>query len=407
MGFCVIQLSGWASWWQEIRQGHLQMYVSIVLFFLSAVLARPIARTIFVVIRRFTPAQWEWPDDARKMMMWQTALLCRAGLFWIALVVSKVDYFLCQWPSWLFGFTFIIWMDSAGNVLREGTDGYTEDEKVGRKTVIYEGTTESTSQLTKIIFLILVVYTYYINSFIDNDSYLRLFVSAGFFATISISVIPLMRNLLGAHDMFLGNMITVKSHVHLEKGPLGVVEDAPLGYIVVKTNNQTQTFFPAGGTMTSTTELLSTALWPLELEIRLPSHLTVAKVRAFLQDLDLLLFSNSALSRSVAEYLESSARVRMRSRFGSTADRHMVSSAEELIKESLQLGVDQDQDVFTRARGEDQTLALVENERWVIRFRALFRAKESHFQHIQAKYIEEVTKLIEAKGIANASALTR
>lgn len=52
-------------------------------------------------------------------MMWQTSLLCRAGLFWISLVVSRLSTFLCQWPSWLFGIVFIIWMDAVGNVLRE------------------------------------------------------------------------------------------------------------------------------------------------------------------------------------------------------------------------------------------------------------------------------------------------
>lgn len=51
-------------------------------------------------------------------MMWQTSLLCRAGLLWIALVVSRLSMFLCQWPSWLFGVCFIIWMDAGGNLLR-------------------------------------------------------------------------------------------------------------------------------------------------------------------------------------------------------------------------------------------------------------------------------------------------
>lgn len=51
-------------------------------------------------------------------MLWQSALLCRAGLLWTAVMVSRLSLFLCQWPLWLFGVCFIIWMDAAGNLLR-------------------------------------------------------------------------------------------------------------------------------------------------------------------------------------------------------------------------------------------------------------------------------------------------
>lgn len=100
-------------------------------------------------------------------MMWQTSLLCRAGLLWIAIAVSRLSLMLCMWPQWLFGISFMIWMDAAGNVLREvrsylelattdstltrrgclqvivrkGTVGYSEHEKLGRITLLYEGTT--------------------------------------------------------------------------------------------------------------------------------------------------------------------------------------------------------------------------------------------------------------------------
>lgn len=143
---CLVRLSGWADWWQETRHGSLKTYTSVVLFFLSAVLARPIARSLFFLARKFSPRAWRWPDDARGLMMWQTALLCRAGLLWIAIAVSRLSLLLCQWPQWLFGVSFLIWMDAAGNVLREvivrkGTVGYSAHERPGRVTLLYEGTT--------------------------------------------------------------------------------------------------------------------------------------------------------------------------------------------------------------------------------------------------------------------------
>lgn len=56
--FCVIQLDGWTAWWEHTRHGSVQNYVSILLFFLSAVLAYPIARSLFFLLRKFSPKKW-------------------------------------------------------------------------------------------------------------------------------------------------------------------------------------------------------------------------------------------------------------------------------------------------------------------------------------------------------------
>lgn len=56
--FCVIELDGWETWWQKTRTDSVTTYVSIVLFFLSAVLAHPIARSIFFLLRKFTRKKW-------------------------------------------------------------------------------------------------------------------------------------------------------------------------------------------------------------------------------------------------------------------------------------------------------------------------------------------------------------
>ena len=135
-----------------------------------------------------------WPDEAPQMMMWQTSLLCRAGLVWIAILVSRLSLLLHKWPAWLFGICFLIWMDAGGNVLREvivrnGVVGYKEDEKPGRMTLLYEGST-----LAKMLLLVLIVYTYYITPWIEESSELRLLFSVGFFVSMALATLPLVRS---------------------------------------------------------------------------------------------------------------------------------------------------------------------------------------------------------------------
>lgn len=55
---CLVKLSGWEDWWAEVRSGSVKTYVSVVLFFLSAVLASPIARSLFFLARKFSPSKW-------------------------------------------------------------------------------------------------------------------------------------------------------------------------------------------------------------------------------------------------------------------------------------------------------------------------------------------------------------
>lgn len=79
-------------------------------------------------------------------MMWQTVLLFRVSILWIALRVSHLSIFLCQWPSWIFGVCLVIWIDSAGNLLREfivrkGLKGYGDQVAAGREVMLREGST--------------------------------------------------------------------------------------------------------------------------------------------------------------------------------------------------------------------------------------------------------------------------
>lgn len=127
------------------------------------------------------------------MMMWQTSLVCRVGLLWIAVLVSRLSLLLYEWPAWVFGVCFIIWMDAGGNVLREvivrkGVVGYKKDEKAGRMTLLYEGST-----LAKMLLLVLIVYTYYVAPQIEDSNEMRLLFSVGFFVSIALAALPLVR----------------------------------------------------------------------------------------------------------------------------------------------------------------------------------------------------------------------
>ena len=127
-------------------------------------------------------------------MMWQTSLLCRVGLLWITILVSRLSLLLGDWPAWGFGVCFLIWLDAGGNVLRavivrNGVVGYHKDEKTGRMTLLYEGST-----LAKMLLLVLIVYTYYITPWIEDSNELKLLFSVGFFVSIALATLPLVRS---------------------------------------------------------------------------------------------------------------------------------------------------------------------------------------------------------------------
>ncbi|KAF1330458.1 hypothetical protein FI667_g5026, partial [Globisporangium splendens] len=394
-GFCVIHVDGWQTWWAETRHGSVKVYVSIVLFFLSAVLAHPIARSIFFLLRKFSPNKWKWPDEARELMMWQTALVCRAGLLWIAVVVSRVSIFLCQWPGWLFGICFIIWVDAGGNVLRE---------------------------LAKMLLLVFVVYTYYLAPVIGDDSAARVVVSTGFFLAIALhendtveetNVRVLcaflfwrqMRNVMGAHYMFLTNMLHLDTHINVEGRSKGSVCDAPLGFIVLKTDNNTKTFIPAGGTVTSLTSVYHSHFWPLKLDIRLPPETPAVQVRMFMQELDQLLFWDGRFlprlaTASVFEPPPPALLAANRSNRSSSVGQ---THGDDTSKMLFELNLQEENQVVQRARGDDSYIALQANERWVIHFSIFIKGKRKpRFRQIRAAYIDAITRLLEQQGIGYA-----
>ncbi|KAG3029723.1 hypothetical protein PC121_g6623 [Phytophthora cactorum] len=401
----------WEKWWHTTKSGSIRTYVSIVLFFLSTVLANPIARCLFWIVRKACPKKWIWPDDARLMMMWQTSLVCRAGLLWIAILVSRLSLLLYEWPAWIFGVCFIIWMDSGGNVLREvivrkGVVGYKKDEKAGRMTLLYEGST-----LAKMLLLVLVVYTYYVAPRIEDSTELRLLFSVGFFVSIALAALPLLRNVMGAHYMFLANMLHLDSRIYLHGSRKGNICDAPLGFIVLATPDNTKTFIPAGGTVSNTTEVFHRFLWPLRLDVRLPADIPAKHVREFVQDMDKLLFWDPVVIiapdgtatldvEGTSSFMDASTPRESVSAPGFTNTEASEMATKLLFDENRQ----EEERIIQRARGNEGYVALEPNKRWVVQFRTFVQAtQKTHFRQTRAAYIEAITKLMEKQGTAFGS----
>ncbi|RLN47556.1 hypothetical protein BBJ29_007241 [Phytophthora kernoviae] len=352
----------WVHWWDETKRGNIKTYISIVLFFLSTVLANPIARCLFWIVRKACPNKWIWPDEARQMMMWQTALVCRAGLLWIAILVSRLSLLLYQWPAWLFGVCFIIWMDAGGNVLREiivrkGVRGYKKEEKAGRMTLLYEGTT-----LAKMMLLVLIVYTYYVAPQIEESNELRLLFSVGFFVSIALAALPL---------------------------------------------DNTKTFIPAGCAVSNTTEVFHDFLWPLRLDVHLPADITSSRVRAFVQDMDQLLFWEPLLvvaaDGSVSLDADGASSFMDASTPRESSGRGFAMTGVSETKSRLLFDENQQEEdsIIQRARGNEGFVSLEPNKRWVIQFRTFVQAgQKNHFRQTRAAYIEAITRLMEKQGAA-------
>ncbi|ETI46024.1 hypothetical protein F441_09481 [Phytophthora nicotianae CJ01A1] len=401
----------WEKWWHTTKSGSIRTYVSIVLFFLSTVLANPIARCLFWSVRKACPKKWIWPDDARLMMMWQTSLMCRVGLLWIAILVSRLSLLLYEWPAWVFGVCFIIWMDSGGNVIREvivrkGVVGYKKDEKAGRMTLLYEGST-----LAKMLLLVLIVYTYYVAPQIEDSNELRLLFSVGFFVSIALAALPLLRNVMGAHYMFLANMLHLDSRIYLHGSRKGNICDAPLGFIVLATPDNTKTFIPAGGTVSNTTEVFHRFLWPLRLDVRVPADIPAKRVREFVQDMDKLLFWDPVVViapdgtatldvEGTSSFMDASTPRESVSAPGFTNTEASEMTAKLLFDENRQ----EEERIIQRARGNEGYVALEPNKRWVVHFRTFVQAtQKTYFRQTRAAYIEAITKLMEKQGTAFGS----
>ena len=55
----------WRHWWNETKGGSINTYASIVLFFLSTVLAKSIARCLFWIVRKACPTKWMYVSSDR------------------------------------------------------------------------------------------------------------------------------------------------------------------------------------------------------------------------------------------------------------------------------------------------------------------------------------------------------
>lgn len=226
-----------------------------------------------------------------------------------------------------------------------------------------------------------------------------------------------LRNVMGAHYMFLTNMLHLDTHIHVRGTSKGSISDAPLGFIVLDTDDNTKTFIPAGGTVTSTTAVYHSHFWPLRLAIRLPPQTPAAQVREFLQELDQLLFWDGRFlprhtstvmameSMTMTPSMQAAAALaRETSGAGgggggpiaataasfSQANRSNRSSSaaqpqDDTSRMLFELNLQEENQVVQRARGDESYIALQANERWLINFSTFIKGKRKpKFRQVRA-----------------------
>lgn len=217
---------------------------------------------------------------------------------------------------------------------------------------------------------------------------------------------------MGAHYMFLANMLHLDTHIHVKGTSKGSISDAPLGFIVLDTDDNTKTFIPAGGTVTSTTSVYHSHFWPLRLAIRLPPQTPAAQVREFLQELDQLLFWDGRFlsrhtstvvameSTAMAPSMQVAATLAQGTSGGgrmagptvaapfSHANRSNRSSSvvqDDTSRMLFELNLQEENQVVQRARGDESYIALQANERWLINFSTFIKGKRKpKFRQVRA-----------------------
>jgi hypothetical protein len=194
---------------------------------------------------------------------------------------------------------------------------------------------------------------------------------------------------MGAHYMFLANMLHLDSRIYLHGSRKGTICDAPLGFIVLATADNTKTFIPAGGTVSNTTEVFHKFLWPLRLDVQLPRALPSKRVREFLQDMDQLLFWDPVVvlapdgTATLAAEATSSFMAASPPRESASARgcRNVEMAAKLLFDENRQ----EEESLVQRARGNEGFVALAPNTRWVVQLRTFVQAtQKTHFRQTRA-----------------------
>ena len=198
---------------------------------------------------------------------------------------------------------------------------------------------------------------------------------------------------MGAHYMFLANMLHLDSIIYLHGSRKGVVRDAPLGFIVLATSDNTKTFIPAGGTVSHTTEVFHNFLWPLRLDVRLPVTTPAKRVRQFVQDMDRLLFWDPVVAIApdgtavVLDADGTSSFMDASPAHESVSTREFASAAATEMATRLLFDENRQEEerIIRRARGNEGFVVLEANKRWVVQFRTFVQATEkAHFCQTRA-----------------------
>ncbi|OQR81921.1 hypothetical protein THRCLA_11289 [Thraustotheca clavata] len=278
---CIIKgPSDFSRWWSSGSHGY-ELYFCVVLLFFSLVIALPMAKLCMFLLRYILNEANLHPDEANEMLLWETHLLLRVGLFCWALEVVGVTNLFCQWPLWAFGVPLLLWVNAVGNVYRLVTV-----RKGSAKTLLHEGMT-----VLKVLVLGVLFYTIYILIFPGiADNIVRAFFT-GFCAIVAMATVPIFRNATGSQFILFNEGLrhAQRLHLYITSTPPGILVDAPLGYIITSCDALSKTYVPAGKALVTPLVVFEDdddTLWPLHLKIILSPSLPVPLVRRFMQDID-------------------------------------------------------------------------------------------------------------------------
>ncbi|KAF0738393.1 hypothetical protein Ae201684P_019701 [Aphanomyces euteiches] len=277
------------QWWLDNMTGGYQIYLALLLFFFALVVAMPLARLIFFILRYVATERWKWKPEAQTMIMWETYWLLRIGLFCAALKAINLTDILCQWPLWIFGAPLLLWLNKAGDVIRE-----IAVRRGSAKTLLFEIVT-----VVKMFVLCVTFYLIYILIFPGvAEDILRGFYT-GVCILLSLAIVPVVRNVSGSQLLLFNQQYDSydelqRVHLVLDNAPAGVVQEVPMGYVLTTCDSFSKIYIPGGRTMESPLALFeenvgNQLIWPLRLRVALAPNLSSANVRRFMMTVDVKL----------------------------------------------------------------------------------------------------------------------
>ncbi|KAL0589481.1 hypothetical protein ABG067_002385 [Albugo candida] len=252
------------------------------------------------------------------------------------------------------------------------------------------------STLGKIVFLVLFIYSNYVEDVLGDNDYVRFAFSVGFCASIMFPFIPFLRNIIGAHYMLFNNLLTYGTWLRVPRGSeWGRVGTPVLGFLVLvpnSNNSSSKTYIPAQDLLSNTTETQPSLARPICLRIHLRPTLTAKTVRAFLQNLDTLL---DELIRS-HDVIVSSSKIALSAKNLLHSQKKFTKTAPYSSKFNVTDRYQEQINIIKRARGQEPLMVLECKQKWTVYLQFFLRPEnEEDFLDVRQKCIEAIAQLKE------------